>query len=59
MLDYLKPDCEHYQPGEEMGKERPVCRFYRKGGVCTSGKEFMCKLFIEKWLKEHQVSTED
>jgi hypothetical protein len=53
-----KTDCEHYQPGDVMGNERPVCRYYRKSGVCTSGKEFMCKFWVEKWLNEHPVKGE-
>lgn len=51
-----KTDCEHYKPGEVMGNERPVCRYYRKGGICT-GKEFMCKFWIERWLKDHPVQN--
>lgn len=53
--------CPDYIPGDVMGRERPICKYWLKdnSGVCTRQDRLMCILWVAKQLNGKIVDVKE
>lgn len=55
-------DCPDYAPGEVMGRERPICKYYNKSnnGSCNRQDHVMCcVVWVAKTFNGKIVEVKD